>query len=60
MRPSVLGSLLVVAGVLDAVTAVLVLGPRLPEARRGIVVPAVASGGALMALLGVGFLLGVL
>jgi hypothetical protein len=55
-----LGWVLVVAGVVDVATAVLVLRPRLPEARRAVVVSAVASGGALMVLLGAAFLAGLL
>jgi hypothetical protein len=51
-EPPILGWVLVVAGVLDVLTALLVLGPRLPEPRRPVVVGAVLSGGVLMALLG--------
>jgi hypothetical protein len=58
--PSILGWVLVAAGVLDVLTAVLVLGPRLPEPRRPVVLGAVLSGGVLMALLGGCFLAGLL
>ena len=58
-RP-LLGWVLIGAGAVEVGTAVFLLAPRLPEARRGVVVAAVASGGALMALLGAAFLAGVL
>jgi hypothetical protein len=60
MHTEVMGWVLVAAGVSDVLVAVFVVGPRVPEPRRGTVVAAVAAGGGLMVALGGCMLGGVL
>ena len=58
---TILGLALIAAGVMDCLVAVAFVGPRIPEpGKRQVVVMAVASGGAMMVLVGVAFLLGVI
>ena len=55
-----IGTALIGAGALDCVVAVAVLGPRLSSsAPRRMVVAGMISGGVVVALVGVAFLLGV-
>ncbi len=60
MDREIVGWALVGAGFLDLVVAFAVVGPRLAEAQRRVVVTAIAAGGGLMAALGGCLIAGVL
>jgi hypothetical protein len=55
----IVGWVLIVSGLMDVAVALFVVGPRLPEARRGVVQKALFVGALVMFALGGSFLAGV-